>query len=221
MNKFLFNKIALIIFLSGMLNCNSQTKKKYSNKLETCLSNQDIDEINSAVTIFEEKLTKLYNGHNINNAYLNYINEVSNMKISPDFFKDTKSVLTLEKLKNSGTFDKIWTSLSSTEDKINEDEEMVVINLDGSNVVNNQKIKLITLKSNGEYLKCMLDHNSNKTVSKMLNMQNDVPGLGMQFTSKILAENMTEEDFENRLNRVAISIGFYYELVYMFKNNKS
>jgi len=220
MNKTLYNKIVLLIFLVGILNCNSQTKNNFSNELATCLTNQDVLELNNAVKLFEEKLTELYKSQNINKAYLNYLNEVSNMKISSEFFLDSKSVIGLEKLKNSDTFDKIWTSLSSIEDEINEEEEMVVINLEGNTEDKDQKLDIITLKPNGEYLRCMLNSNPNSPVSEVLNMQNQVPGLGFQFTSKILTDKMTEEDFDNKLNRVAITIGFYYELVYMFQNNK-
>jgi len=214
------NKILLIISLIGMLNCNSKTQNNYSDELKTCLTNQDITQLNIAIKIFEDKLAKNYPDQSINKSYLSFLDDLNLMKFSPDFFLNPSAKKAIADLKTSGTFDKIWTSLSSIESETDEGE-MVVIELSENNDTEKPKLDLITLNPKGEYLKCILLKTPNKHVSKLLNMQKDVPGLGFQIPSRILAKNMTEKDFNNGLNRTVVSIGFYYELAYAIQNNQN
>lgn len=178
--------------------CKGQDEKlNYANNLKSCLTDNDIIELNKATNLFEEKLKTKYGSENINQNYLTYLKDLAMRNINPQFFLDNDSALTLKSLDESGTSNKIW--ISNTDSKGR---------------------SFMTLDKDGAYLKCMLNKNKNETIKEVISMQAELGGISPGLTSRAITENLTETDFNDGLNKVVIAIGFYYELSRLFRQRQ-
>ncbi|MEL7120728.1 MAG: hypothetical protein AAFO07_14855 [Bacteroidota bacterium] len=103
----------ILAIILATTSCTSQTSVHYADSLEDCLSDEDISLLNEACQTFETQLTNKYSGQELGQAYKAFLQDIQTMNIPPNFFATTDSKKLLGRIKNSKTFDKIWTKLSS------------------------------------------------------------------------------------------------------------
>lgn len=172
----MIKKVILLIIFSGLVCCKSQEKGNTLNDLRSCFSKSEIMELTKALDFFEGELVNIYPNETKNQAYLNYINDISLMKIPLKRFLKKEPKLILDKLKEVGAFDKIWTSLSSINLNDNSDEQFVEINLDGEVISSSEgdgkeDLDLICLNPKGVYINCLLDKKIDNSIIESLRMQ--------------------------------------------------
>ncbi len=209
-------KLLLFLLTFVIANCNSQSDKSL-DKLKNCLIDNDLIGLNEAIIVFEKKLSEKYVGQNIAKAYLSYLTDINLMNIRPEFFQAKDSKQIIENLRESGTFFKIWVLPMSSESLLIDTEGIMIDSDTDSNAQNSKRINLVELNPIGEYQKCLLEKLENRDLKDYLNLQKEIPRISSGLTSKTLLTNMTESDFKNELNRLVITMGFYYEMVILFE----
>lgn len=203
--------LILALFLSTTC-CKSQTSKPYADRLKDCLTEEDVSILNEACQTFEIQLKDKYNEQNLGQSYKAFLDDIQKMNIQPSFFVTEDSKEIMERFKNSKTFDKIWTKLSSIESY----NDIEIITLDGVQAKPQDEFDSFCTNPNGDYLVCLTKKNKNKIIGEYLEFISQEPGLSPGLTSGMLKENLTAEDFDNDLTRLIIAINFYYEMGLMF-----
>ena len=73
------NIVWLFILIAISTSCQFRVDKSYADDLKGCLTNDDIEVLNKATYLFEQKLKKHYKSTDNNSNFLNYL-EDSNFK---------------------------------------------------------------------------------------------------------------------------------------------
>lgn len=214
MKKFKMNiRTIILAIILATTSCSSQTSVHYADSLEDCLTDEDISLLNEACQTFETQLTNKYSGQELGQAYKAFLQDIQTMNIPPNFFSTTDSKELLVRIKNSKTFDKIWTKLSSVETY----DDIQIYTSDGQQDKPQNEFDPYCTNPNGAYLDCLTKKNNNKTIADYLETIKSVPGVSPGLTASVLKDNLTKEDFESGLTRLIIAIGFYYEIGLMFE----
>ena len=113
-------KLIPTIILSALIlsGCAQEKSLQYANDLDDCLSAKDVAVLNEAVSMFEAQLTDMYGASDISNSYRTYLGDIQTMKVPPTFFVNEGMNNMLERMKKTGTFDKIWMDLNQIDDGI-------------------------------------------------------------------------------------------------------
>jgi len=198
-------KIAILIFITiTSLGC-SQTDYKidYAAILNSCFSENEIEILNEACTLFETNLMEHYESESKSNNYKLYLKEFkSHDKQVGEIKKPTKEIL--DKLKNSNVFNEIWTTFSETyyeDDRKNQPKS---------------KDNLYVINPKGKYLKCLIDNQKNETINEFLMTIEKFSKEKYIMTQTVLAKGLSEslkaEDYEDKAVRFIIALNFYYQL---------
>ncbi|MFD0976988.1 hypothetical protein [Salinimicrobium gaetbulicola] len=215
MNK----RIFLLIFSVVTISCKSQNHFNYSKGFSDCLSNKDIELLDKATQIFEQKLSEYYGGKNANENFMLYLKDSGSIPPSlkpPKFYYNHESLEIIQELKRNGTYEKIWRDYDpddSSEDNIE------IIQLDGSDEPERKPLKMAFLDPNGDYLDCIKRYYSNKPIKEVLIIQSEHGDIATSVIASVLKKQLKEKDFENGLNKVIVAISSYYEMTILLKNN--
>lgn len=177
------------------------------------MTDEEISLLNEACQTFEKQLIGKYNRHELGQSYKTFLQDVQTMNVPPSFFVTTESRELLERIRESKTFDKIWTKLSSVESY----DEIEIVTTDGPQTKPQDEFDPYCTNPSGIYLDCLTKQNNNKTIGDYLETIKTVPGLSPGLAAGVLKGNLTDEDFENGLIRLIIAINFYYEIGLMFE----
>ncbi|MCT8341257.1 hypothetical protein MG296_14415 [Flavobacteriaceae bacterium TK19130] len=211
--------ILLLILIINFYSCQSQTDKNYADDLNGCLLDTDIELLNRATLHFEKLLAEHYENSKHNENFYSYLTTISSIQtkrsLKADFFLESKSIRILEEMEKAGTFDKIWTEFIE-----NESEEETVIALQpGYEEPEKEKLELFVLNPNGMYIQCINQSPIRKEVKDVLNSQSEYGDVAPSIIAGALRDAITESDLEKGLNKVIISIGFYYNIVNLLNKN--
>ena len=206
MSKLMHSKLIFIIFLIlTILSCSNSKKPNYASDLENCLTENDIILINNAVSSFEKKILKKYKNQTIGNAYLSYLKDLNEQNIDSDFVLSIETKNILDDLKKEGTYAKIWSELE------------IILHERGRNLEGTKVIDIYTLNPNGIFLNCLIEKTKNELILEHLLEKKEIPETSYGFAVRDFSERLTENDFEENLNRMTIAIVYYYELYSLFE----
>ena len=215
------NKILLLLFISISLSCTSQKESNYADKLANCLTETDINVLNEATLLFEKKLEEHYKRKNPNKNFKSYIEDLGsippNYDFSPDFYSNDKTAEIIKEMKENKTFQKIW--IKYEED--NSEEEIAIVSLSDEIEEEPEQEELIThvLNPNGDYLKCLNSNYSNEPIKEVLNAQTKYGDIAPSIIAGAMNTKLKEEDFENDMNKVVVTIALYYNMVNLLIEN--
>ena len=206
-------RIVILAIILATTSCTSQTSVNYADILKDCLSEEDISLLNEACQIFETQLTNKYSEQELGQAYKAFLEDIQTMNLSPNFFVTTDSKEIFGRMKNSKTFDKIWTTLSYVETY----DDIKIYTPDGQQDKPQNEFDPYCTNPSGAYLECFTKKNNNKTIADYLEAIKSAPGVSPGLTASVLKDNLTKEDFDNGLTRLIIAINFYFEIGLMFE----
>jgi hypothetical protein len=135
------------------------------------------------------------------------------MDTPPSFFVTSESRDILEKLRKSGTFDKIWTTLSSIESF----DDIEIATTSESQIKPQAQYDPYCTNPGGSYFACMNKQNNSKVIRAYLETMKIVPGLSPRHTARILTEFLKDDDFDNEMIRLILAVNFYYEMALMIE----
>ena len=214
----MIKKILLLILTFSVISCQSQTNNKYADNLKNCLTDSDVEILNNATYLFEQKLSKHYGSTDNNENFIAYLTELGSIQYSnfkADFYLNDKSIKIVNELEEIGTFKKIWAEFVEDE---NEDEIPIAVaqEYEESEIEN---LELYVLNSNGDYLNCINKNSDNEAVKEILNSQSEYGDIAPSIIASALKQKMQKSDFDDGLNKVIVAIGFYYDIVNLLNKN--
>lgn len=212
--------IFFLILSLTFLNCQNEikTQTNYATDLNECLSKKDIDLINQMVDQFEYLLKQYYKNNAITEAYIKYLEDISHMKVSPDFLLDNKSIELIKSIRKTDTFNKIWIKTSSIKND-SRSEQSVFIDKNKSKSEN--QFEPYCSNPNGDYINCMIEKIENNNLKEVLSTLKEVPGISPGLLASILIDTLKVKDYNNNLTRIMIVISFYYEFTLNLEGYKS
>lgn len=191
MKKLLFGLI-----LISFINCKSQSVNL--NGLNDCLEKNDISIMEKGLMEFESLLNEKYGGTDIEENYIKFLSGFIGNDISPDFFLHPRLKSIMTEIKRI----EIWQMSEES------DEEMETeIRLDGSKP---EKISGIWTLTN-EFQNCLIKKVSNEGIKNFLALRTKVANVSMGLTTKYIYDGINEKDLRDKMNRLAIAYGVYYE----------
>lgn len=213
------NKILLLFSFAISLSCTNQKETNYADKLDDCLTENDIKVLNEATLIFEKKLEEHYNQKNENKNFKSYIEDLGsippNYDFSPDFYANDETVEIIKKMKENRTFQKIWRKFEEN----NSEEEIAIISLSDEMVEEQEELISYVLNSEGDYLKCLNSNYTNEAIKEVLNAQTKYGEIAPSIIAGAMNTKLKEEDFENEMNKVVVAFALYYNMVNLLIDN--
>jgi len=206
-------RIFILAVLLSTSNCGSKTFVDYADSLKHCMTDKDIALLNEACQIFEIQLTNRYIGQEPGQAYKAFLQDIQEMDIPQSFFVTSESRDILEKLRKSGTFDKIWTTLSSIESF----DDIEIATTSESKIKAQAQYDPYCTNPDGSYFACITKQNNSKVIRAYLETMKIVPGLSPGHTARILTEFLKDDNFDNEMIRLILAVNFYYEMALMFE----
>lgn len=216
----MLKKISLLILLVCTISCNqSETDKKYADSFKGCLNDSDIEILNRATFLFEQKLEDHYGSTDSKANFNIYLEELGSIErrlnVPLTFYLNDKSIAIIKELESRGTFNKIWTKFVEEESE----EEISIAVAPGYEEPKREKLEIYTLNPNGDYLKCINSKSNNEGIKEVLNSQTKYGDIAPSIIAGALKQRMTKSDFDNGLNKVIVAIGFYYDMVNLLNKN--
>jgi hypothetical protein len=172
---------------------------------------EDISLLNEACQIFEAKLRGKYPGQTDEQAYQSFLHDMQEMNIPPVFFTASDSKALLSRMKQSGTFDKIWAKLSSLE---------TYDDAGGPEAGAQDDFDPYCTSPKGTYLGCVAAKNTNKVIADYLETVMSAPGLAPSFAAGVFAEELGKRALTDDLTRLVIAVGFYYETALVLESGQ-
>jgi hypothetical protein len=216
--KPMIKKVLLLILTISMFSCQSQTDANYANDLKNCLSDKDVDLLNKATSHLEKQLSEHYDNTDNNENFNNYLTELGSIQtignFRNEFYLNSISIEIVDEMEKTGTFNEIWTEYIE-----NEVEEIPIAVAPGYEEPEKEKLKLYNLNSNGLYLECINKISGNNGIKEVLNLQSEYGDMSPLIIAGAMKKEITKADFDNGLNKVIISIGFYYNIVNLLNKN--
>ena len=203
----------LLTIILATTGCTFQTSLHYADSLNDCLAPSDISLLNDACLVFERQLKERYKGFQLGQAYRNFLQDFRAQNIPSSFFTAPASMEVIENMRRSKTFDKIWTNSFYVEA---DDDSINSFNSESQQEESQGGRGTFCTNPNGVYLDCLLRKNKNKILADYLEAIKFAPGFSSGLMAKVLGDNLAKEDYNNRLTRLIIAVGFYYETGLMF-----
>jgi hypothetical protein len=209
------NKILLLFLITILFSCTSQKESNYAGKLAGCLDENDIKILNEATLVFRGELAEHYHQKNENKNFKSYLEDLSaippNYDFSPDFYVNERTVGILKKLKENGTFQKIWTKYEEN----NSEDEIDIVSLSDEREEESEQEELITyvLNPDGDYLKCINSNYTNETIKEVLNAQTKYGDISPSIIAGAMNSKLKKEDFENDMTKLVVAFALYYNMV--------
>ena len=220
------NKLILLIAIQFLVfSCSNSQDLDYAKKLDSCFDQNELTILNEACIAFEEQLTKQYSNLELEQAYLQYLKDLGEMKVHPSFFFSDKSKVALKKIKSSTVFDKIWINLDSVEfDNLFDELDYEIIPITGSNneiekTEPANEIELYCLNPKAEYFKCVSSSMTNSELIEYYKTIGQVPDISPSLKSSALGYSLKKKDFENDVLKLSVAIEFFIEMALMFPEN--
>ena len=207
-------KIAFLILITiSSLSCNKTEKMTdYANILDNCFSNNEIEILNEACTLFESKLTDYYPKETIGIKYKRFLKDIASLNEPSTLIKDIPKT-TLTKLRNSSLFDKIWIKYSETYYEDDSHEIQVIANLENTeNKTEYEPKDFYITNPKGEYLECLIKNQKNKYVNEYLMTLKDIGDISPHILAQGLSNTMKDTDYDDKTVRLIIALNLFYEL---------
>lgn len=164
----------------------SQTEKSY-------LSENDLQEIMILKQQFDEVLKKYYPLLSLNNAYKQYLTDLELYGVNGEVIEENKSITLYNNLKETKVFEKIWIK----------------------NNINEHKAYLIDYE--GDFYNYLIFNATNKNIKEayveFVKISDKASPFLLVSALKIYLE---DSDYKHDLNRLGISILFYYDIISQF-----
>lgn len=217
------NILIIILSLAILQSCQPEPTINFTEALRGCLTSEDITLINKATAQFEKKLNDTYGIENSNKNYISYLEDFSKMNLNPKFMIDSNSKSILDDLKASGTFGKVWISISELSTYKERNTESMIIEFEPKETTTNINIPLvdyICINPTGDFRKCIVLNNTiHNSLKDVIDIQIKGPSLSYALTSISVANSISVKALDNNLNKVVIAMIFYYELIHLTNQN--
>ena len=198
--------LAFSLTLSG---CQNKSGNNYTNEFGSCLDKTDKEIINQLTAHFELLLQENYPNIEISSAYEKYLKAISKMEIQPDFLLNDESLTLVKSIKETKTFNKIWTKLEIEPFENTESEQVVIIKK--GKTESEPKFEPLGINPNGDFLNCLIDKVENKDFKEILETKKKMPDISNGLVASAMQNSFQKEDYENGLIRTFIVINLYYE----------
>ncbi len=205
-------KLIILFLLASTLTlwgCQNKSGNNYADDFDSCLDKADKEVINQLTAHFESLLQYHYPNTEISSAYKKYLEAISKMEIQPDFLLNDESLTLVKSIKETKTFNKIWTKLD-IETKQNENsKQIVIINKDMTE--NEPKFEPLAINPNGDFLDCLIKNVENKDFKEILETKKKMPDISNGLVALAMQNSLKKGDYESGLIRTFIAINLYYE----------
>ena len=217
----MIKKYLQLIIIILLISCQSNNETNYVEDMKNCLSSEDVEFLNEATLIFENKLSEYYNDKDSNQNFYQYLTDISSFKternFTAKFYLDKDAVDIIDKMKNAGTFKKIWTKYEKPE---YEEEIPIIVSPEYENQNNEEDdIIIYVLDSNGQYLNCLNKITVNEKILEVLNSQSKYGDISSSIIAGAMKNQMEKSDLKSGLNKNIIAINFYYNIVNLLNEN--
>ncbi|PQB05766.1 hypothetical protein [Aureitalea marina] len=192
----------------------------FAESLSGCLEDKDILALNNATVYVELLLDGHYGNSNSNENFYAFLTDLSSpgfiSNFEKDFFINEFSVQLLYELEESGTFDKIWTlELPEEEDSI----EIPIAVLPENEESKELDLSIYYIDPKGDYLKCLNEHSKNDKVIEILNSLSEGLSLSPNLIAGALKEAFNNNEVDDQLSKVVISMECYFSIVNLVDKN--
>ena len=150
---------------------------------------------------FEALLNEKYEGTDMEESYIKFLSDFIRNDISPDFFLHPRLKPIMTEIKRI----EIWQLSEESEEEMDTE-----IRLDGTEPEKSSDI--LSLKN--EFKNCLIKKVSNDGIKNFLALRTKVPNLSMGLTAKYIYNGINEKDLKDKMNRLAIAYGVYYEFAF-------
>lgn len=191
MKKLLFGLISMFF-----LNCNSQNNNL--NGLKDCLDKGDVTVLEQGLLEFESGLAEKYPELDKEKSYIQFLTDFIENNIPPKFFLNPESKNTRSGIEEIG----IWQLTEESHEGMEAE-----IRLDGSEPEKSAEILTLT----NEFQNCLISKVSNDGIKNFLALRTKVPNLSWGLTAKNIYDGINENDLRDKMNRLVIAYGIYYE----------
>lgn len=191
MKKLLFGLI-----LISIVSCKSPNANL--NRLKNCLDKKDILVLEKGLIDFEFKLSEKYVGLNKEERYIKFLMDFIENDITPDFFLNPESKTVRTEIREIG----IWQLSEESDEGMGEE-----IRLDGSEPEKSSQFLTLT----NEFQNCLIAKVSNEGIKNFLALRTKVPNLSWGLTAEYIYDGINEKDLRDKMNRLVIAYGIYYE----------
>jgi hypothetical protein len=165
----------------------SQTEKSY-------LTENDVEEIMILKKQFDNVLKKYYPTLPLENAYKQYLTDLEQRRVNGEIIKEKKSIEVFNYLKETSVFEKIW--------------------------IKNQKDpedKAYLIDYTGDFYNYLIQNTTNKNVKKGYVEFIEISNSASPFLLvSALKTYLKDSDYKSNLNKMSISILFYYDILSQF-----
>lgn len=214
------NIVWLFILIAISTSCQFRVDKNYADDLKGCLTNDDIEVLNKATYLFEQKLKKHYKSTDNNSNFLNYLEDLSSIQnignFKLDFYLNSESFQVIKELEDKVTFDKIWIQFIDDKD----DDEIPIAVISEGKEHKKETLNIYSLNPYGDYLNCLNKNHENEEIKALLNSQSNYGNISPSIIASAFQQKFNKGDFNNELNKVIVAIGFYYDTVNLLQKNQ-
>ena len=205
MRKLLF---VLPVFI---LTCGSGTNINYADSLSPCLYQSEIEQLNYACQVFENHLQERYENEDISKSYRLFLQDIGNFNVDPQFCLTSSSRDVLDDFRSTGLIEKIWKPSSVILD------QKYGHMFSRSDYFPEGSEDLFIIDPNDFYLVCMRKSEQNPPTMEYLDYLVKTPNASISFNALDLADRLTDEELQSGLTRLAVAIGFFYQMAVMFE----
>lgn len=186
-------KLLLILLAVAFFSCNSPSQTEENND---CLNEVENSIIKEAQENFEKALKAYYKSDDLNEMYLDFLNDFSEMKFPPQFFVNNPSYKVIEKLQTQDLIKNYWISDSE------EDAKLFLIRTDVS----------------GHWFNCLSKTLSNSDLMEVINTMEQIKNLSPGIIASAFHESLKGKKITSNIKKI-IALSFYYEQSLMLLMN--
>ncbi|MDC7998026.1 hypothetical protein [Gilvibacter sediminis] len=201
------NIFALLFIITTL--SHAQTESKYNFNLGACITEQEANELEYALSYFESQVQQRFGNEDLNRAIFSYLESLyvpseGAYDLDPSLNKEVPKVL--EGLKSSGLFDKIWIPLREA--------DPAAVDQNGNPPDKN----ILVFNADGSFYKCVLASKTSSIIKRYISYESENPGFNFSFSARFIRRGLEKQELDNDLNRLVIALGFYYQFMYSMNN---
>jgi len=187
--------ILLLSFYSCKTHVNTLPKK--------CIDEQYFSSINKGVELFENKLSDKYPYLSIEEAYFKFIQDLSDKKLSAEFFHDESMDSISIAIKGLN----LWDISERTKENMDREARLYKV----------QEMNPNTVKLGKDISYCLASQTDSDGIKNFLYMNSDYR-LSPNRIRKTIYSGTSNIQLKNPLNRMVIALGVYYQTAFNIKN---
>ncbi|PCI02546.1 MAG: hypothetical protein COB81_05155 [Flavobacteriaceae bacterium] len=213
-------KIAILILITiTSLSCNKTDKKiEYTNNLKNCFSENEIEILNEACTLFESKLNEHYPKESIGIKYKLYLKDISSLNEPIDLMRNSPNDFSV-KLRNSSVFDKIWVKYSEIYYEDDSQEVQAITNSSHmENKTDYEPKDFYVINPKGAYFDCLINNQKNEYINEYLIAIRDILDISPNILASGFYESIPDKDYDDKTVRLIIAMNLYYEIQLMIND---